>query len=100
MSERITDERLAELVSYYDALGDAGYADLLSALRELASLREQTRWRPMEEAPKDGTHVLAFFPDWQCELWLERATIYEYEAGLPREEAERRAWVEVMGDQS
>jgi hypothetical protein len=31
------------------------------------------------------------------ELWLERAAIYEYEAGLSREEAERRAWVEVMG---
>jgi hypothetical protein len=40
MSERITDERLAGLVSYYDALGDAGYSELLSALRELARRRE------------------------------------------------------------
>jgi hypothetical protein len=34
----------------------------------------------------------------QRELWNERAAIYEFEAGLSREEAERRARVEVMGD--
>ena len=34
----------------------------------------------------------------QRELWLERAAILEYEAGLSREEAERRARVEVMGE--
>lgn len=32
----------------------------------------------------------------QRELWNERAAILEYEAGLSREEAERRARVEVQ----
>src|SRR5690606_32932805 len=34
----------------------------------------------------------------QRELWNERAAILEFEAGLSREESERRARVEVMGD--
>lgn len=33
----------------------------------------------------------------QRELFEERAAIMEYDGGLQRIEAERRAWAEVMG---
>lgn len=79
MTERISDERLAEfprLMSEADRrreIGELSFrlgvtlghlhnddsAELLHLLRMLASLREQTRWRPMEEAPRDGTAILA-----------------------------------------
>lgn len=61
MSERISDELLAELITDAATWIARGYMDEqhLCALRELASLREQARWRPMEEAPRDGTAILA-----------------------------------------
>lgn len=34
----------------------------------------------------------------QREAYLERAAIYEYDAGLSRAEAERRAMEDVMGE--
>lgn len=37
---------------------------------------------------------------WPADLvseWEERAAILEYDAGLPREEAERKAWEMVRG---
>jgi hypothetical protein len=37
-------------------------------------------------------------PDDLIELWEERATIMEYEGGLPREEAEWQAFLCVQGD--
>lgn len=33
----------------------------------------------------------------QRELFEERAAIMEFDGGLPRIEAERRAWAEVVG---
>lgn len=57
MSERISDERLAEIKRTTGP--DVGLSETLMMARELASLREQVRWRPMEEAPRDGTAILA-----------------------------------------
>jgi hypothetical protein len=67
MSERLSDERLAELVAAVDnnpaAVLLTHPKDMESALRELQSLREQVRWRPMGEAPRDGTRVLLRLPN-------------------------------------
>ena len=32
------------------------------------------------------------------EAWEERAAIREYDGCLPRQEAERRAWTDILGD--
>lgn len=60
MSERISDERLAELITDAEKWIARGYMDEqhLCALRELAELREQTRWIPIETAPRDGRPLL------------------------------------------
>lgn len=60
MSERISDAELADCieVARQEAESFAAHghgrtrikADTLAALRELAELREQVRWRPMEQA--------------------------------------------------
>lgn len=63
MNDRITDERLRELATWEPGAKtsalSAQRAEWIAMARELADLREQTRWRPMEEAPRDGTAILA-----------------------------------------
>lgn len=63
MSERISDERLAVVMEMAESTTPPRqrdeWRDLIACLKDYASLREQTRWRPMEEAPKDGTTILA-----------------------------------------
>lgn len=60
----ITDERLAELIWFYSTSGssDSWTSERMTAtetaLRELASLREQMKWRPIETAPKDGKFLV------------------------------------------
>ncbi|WP_189354699.1 hypothetical protein [Vogesella fluminis] len=39
---------------------------------------------------------MAQFDDIRLEAWIERAAIMEYDAGLSREEAERRALLDVL----
>lgn len=43
-----------------------------------------------------STHqrIAALDPQWR-EYWSERASILEYEARIPREEAEQAAWMET-----
>lgn len=47
-------KRLRECREWLDWVADHGE----TALRELAALRAQTEWRPIAEAPRDGTVII------------------------------------------
>lgn len=47
--------------------------ELAAAQAELAALRAAQEWRPIEEAPKDGTNVLATDGTDQLVVWWNRA---------------------------
>lgn len=93
-----------------DEAGEAAVAWWLKALGTRAK-----RWRPYWDDPsamlQDGADLrtwvreglglqpkwwreVAHWPEDRRELWAERACILEIEGGLPREEAERRAFAE------
>lgn len=67
---------------------------------ELASHEGRLRFRPVAAVPDAlrsemrllGAELIAL-----VERFEERAAIMEHDGGLPREEAERRAWESVLG---
>jgi len=85
MTERLSDKEIeglialleeADAASWHDedaiaALGD----DVAIAARALRQLMAERRWRPIEEAPKDGREVLLYLG----EPWskIEKARWYE-----------------------
>ena len=48
--------------SRYVELTKDHYVQAATALRQLMA---ETEWRPIETAPKDGTWILGYAPDWQ-----------------------------------
>lgn len=73
--------------------------------RARRELREPAGRRPADTAEKLPTAVMAVRDPASCaesaealhEAWEERAAIMEFDGGLPREEAERIAWLSVYG---
>jgi hypothetical protein len=51
---------------------------------------------PSLPGPDWRVELASWPPDWR-EAWEERAAIMEYDAGLPRDEAERSAFKDVKG---
>jgi len=88
MTERISDERLCEragtmMAEFVNGTADSiDPGDVVELLQDLVGriteLRSQVRWRPMEEAPKDGTPILCFWRNlyggddsWAVAQWRE-----------------------------
>ena len=65
---KVSDERLAELISEHDGYDNDAYIPhstlrmgaLVSLLRELQQLR--AGWRDIATAPRDGLHILLYRP--------------------------------------
>src|SRR5262245_50521410 len=77
MTERISEERLKFLAEMPPTRSDALAQECRSMARELLELRKLREWRPISEAPKDGTTLL---------LWIEWYGAHEPEIG---------SWVEA-----
>lgn len=66
-TDSVSDERLAELISYYNPPGSRWDRDTLAALRELATLRAAP---PV--AAEGWISVAEKLPDWHTEvLWVQ-----------------------------
>lgn len=56
--EKLSDEKLKYIKNIAWDGGQEEMHDLVSMSAELLELREQTRWKTINKAPKDGTHIL------------------------------------------
>jgi hypothetical protein len=111
MTERISDERLADCIEVarqdVEAYAKNAHgrtrikADTLAALRELAELREQTRWIPVtERLPEDDDYpyrlVLTVHADGSWDTAMTREVqVAVREAQTTGEEGWFKAWREI-----
>lgn len=75
-------------------------ADLRARGVSLRAVGDRLRFRPSAAVSAElRERIVANKPDLLAllERFEERAAIMEYDGGLPREEAERRAWESVLG---
>ena len=74
---------------------------LLAELRArgiaLRTVGDRLRYRPAAAVPPELRERIVANKPALLERFEERAAIIEFDGGLPREEAERRAWESVLG---
>lgn len=79
IAQPVADEKLREAVEYWEPHATEGSNDYIqwkvikAALAELAELRAERKWRPIETAPRDGKIIIGFaVMDTDTGIWQQR----------------------------